>query len=42
MTETKTLNETFGQEEFQALTEIKGERTWHDAILEEFGVMDNE
>lgn len=34
----KRLHETFTVDEFEQLQEIKGERTWHDAILEEFGV----
>jgi len=34
----KTLNETFNQEEFEKLLDVKGERSWREAILEEFGV----
>ena len=37
----KQLNETFDDDDFQALTEVKGDRTWREAILEEFGVRDN-
>lgn len=32
----KQLNETFTDDEFATLADIKGDRTWHDAILEEF------
>lgn len=38
----KTINEAFENEEFQALKEVKGNRTWRTAILEEFGVSDDE
>jgi hypothetical protein len=34
----KTLNETFNQDEFEKLVDVKGERSWREAILEEFGV----
>lgn len=35
----KSLNATgFTDEEFDQLKEIKGDRTWEQAILEEFGV----
>lgn len=34
----RTLNETFTDEEFDELLEIKGERKWRTAILDEFGV----
>jgi hypothetical protein len=34
----KTINETFTTDEMQALQEQKGDRTWREAILEEFGV----
>lgn len=36
----KTINETFTDEEMRRLKEVKGNRRWHDAILEEFGVAD--
>jgi len=29
----KTLNETFTDEEWNTLKEIKGEKSWHDFIL---------
>jgi hypothetical protein len=38
----KQLNETFTAEEFQALREVKADRTWREAILQEFGVRDHE
>jgi len=34
----KRINETLTDDEHAALAEVKGDRTWHDAILEEFGV----
>lgn len=34
----KQLNETFDDGDFEALKEVKGNRTWREAILEEFGV----
>jgi hypothetical protein len=34
----RTVNATFDETEHQKLTEIKGDRTWPEAILEEFGV----
>lgn len=36
----KDIRETFTDEEFEKLKGEKGDRTWHDAILEEFGVSD--
>jgi predicted CopG family antitoxin len=30
----KTINETFTDEEFQKLQALKGEKNWHDFILE--------
>lgn len=33
----RTLNERFTDEEFARLKRKKGDRSWHDAILEEFG-----
>lgn len=37
----RNLNESFEDDEFENLEEVKGDRTWHDAILEEFGVKDS-
>lgn len=34
----KQLNETFTEEEFARLADVKDGRTWRKAILEEFGV----
>jgi len=34
----KKINETFTDGEHSSLKEIKGDRTWREAILEEFGV----
>jgi hypothetical protein len=34
----KTINETFTNDELEALKEQKGDRTWREAILKEFGV----
>lgn len=34
----RQLNTTFTDEEYESLQDEKGERTWHDAVLEEFGV----
>lgn len=34
----QTVNQSFEDEDFEKLEEVKGDRTWHDAILEEFGV----
>jgi len=34
----KTINETFTEGEMDALREVKGDRTWREAILDEFGV----
>jgi predicted CopG family antitoxin len=30
----RTINETFRDEEFQKLKAVKGNKTWHDFILE--------
>jgi predicted CopG family antitoxin len=30
----RTINETFTEKEFQKLQTVKGERTWHDFIME--------
>lgn len=35
---TAAINEVFTDAEFEALQGAKGNRTWHDAILQEFGV----
>lgn len=35
---TTQLNETFTDDEHDALSDVKGDRTWRLAILEEFGV----
>jgi len=34
----KRLYETFEDDDFEKLKEVKGDRNWHDAVLEEFGV----
>lgn len=34
----KNVYETFEDDEFEKLKQVKGDRTWHDALLEEFGV----
>jgi len=34
----ENIYETFEDEDFEKLEEVKGDRTWHDAILEEFRV----
>lgn len=36
----KQLNETFEDADFQALAEVKGDRTWREAILDMFGISD--
>lgn len=36
----KNINETFTDDEIEAMREIKGDRTWREAILQEFGVDD--
>lgn len=38
---TKNLSETFTLEEFERLEAAKGDRTWREAILEEFGVTED-
>lgn len=38
----KQINETVTDDEHAALTDVKGERTWREAILEEFGVDSDE
>lgn len=37
----KSINPTFEDEEHKQLTEVKGDRTWREAIKEEFGVSDS-
>jgi len=34
----RTLNQAFPDDEYQQLKEEKGDRTWREAILDEFGV----
>lgn len=34
----KHLRETFTDDEFKALKDVKGDRSWREAILDEFGV----
>ena len=36
----KTINETFTDDEIEAMRDVKGDRTWREAILQEFGVKD--
>jgi len=36
----KQLNTTFEDSDFEDLAEVKGDRTWREAILQEFGVDD--
>jgi len=36
----RQLNQTFTESEFDDLQEVKGDRTWREAILEEFSVDD--
>lgn len=38
----KRVYETFTDDEHEQLLEIKGNRTWREAILEEFGVDEDE
>jgi len=38
----KHLNETFTESEYRALRNAKGDRTWREAILEEFDVAKDE
>lgn len=37
----RQLNETFPDGEYSDLKDVKGDRTWREAILEEFGVSDD-
>jgi hypothetical protein len=34
----KTINVTFTEEEYEELTDSKGNRTWRESIMEEFGI----
>ena len=34
----KNINETFTDDEIEAMRDVKGDRTWREAILDEFGV----
>jgi hypothetical protein len=34
----RTLNVVFNDTDYERLIEVKGDRDWRDAILEEFGV----
>ena len=34
----KNINETFTDDEIEAMLEVKGDRTWREAILDEFGI----
>jgi len=34
----RSINPTFTEDEFQALKEAKQDRTWREAVLNEFGV----
>jgi len=34
----KTINEKFTEEEYQNMKDAKGNKTWREAILENFGV----
>jgi hypothetical protein len=38
---TKRLSVPFDSEEYAAIKEVKGERTWQEAVLEEFGVAES-
>jgi len=38
----KRIYETFDDDDHEKLEEVKGDRTWHDAILEEFGVAEGD
>ena len=39
---TKSINQTFDDDEFQKLADVKGWRTWKTAIKEEFGIVDSD
>lgn len=34
----KNINETFTDAEMERLQDVKGDRTWREAVLQEFGV----
>ena len=34
----KNINVTFTDDEIEAMRDVKGDRTWREAILQEFGV----
>ena len=34
----KNINVTFTDDEIEAMRDVKGDRTWREAILDEFGV----
>ena len=34
----KNITETFTDDEIEAMRDVKGDRTWREAILDEFGV----
>jgi hypothetical protein len=34
----KTINVTFTEEEYEKLLDSKGERTWRESIMQEFGI----
>jgi hypothetical protein len=36
----KRINEIFTDEEHSSLSEVKGDRTWREAILQEFDIDD--
>lgn len=36
------ISESFTDGEFEQLKDVKGDRSWREAILEEFGVRDGE
>jgi len=36
----KQLNETFEDDDFRELERVKEDRTWREAILQEFGVQE--
>lgn len=36
----RTVNAIFDGDDFEKLKEVKGDRSWPDAILEEFGIRD--
>lgn len=38
----KQLNLVFDNEDFEDLKNVKGDRTWRGAILEEFGIKQGE